>query len=226
METRTEIRGAVLLISMALIGIGGARILTVPETARGVHGVPGWQIATAWVAIGVGLLAIIWFFLDLHRERTQQRGPNDEMNALIRKDWKRMKKRERRSSRVTPASELPPPSRETLLRAVEENAWGASRYRARSLWNRQEETAHLTLERRDAGVQMFRVTVTDPTGIEATHEFSQGGNTIADMYPDQFEGAPRPLVSGEYKVRWEASVERDGRWSFEEVGSDAFLKHY
>jgi len=27
-------------------------------------------------------------------------------------------------------------------------------------------------------------------------------------------------------VRWEASVERDGRWSFEEVGSDAFLKHY
>lgn len=109
-----------------------------------------------------------------------------------------------------PAQELPPATRKSVGKALEEKVWpGQSRYRSESVWSVDEQRAYLTLQRRDSDIQTFRVTVTDPTGIACSHMFGQAGSTIEDMYPDKFPDAPAPLVSGDYKVEWQAMVEGD-----------------
>jgi hypothetical protein len=119
-------------------------------------------------------------------------------------------------------NQLPPPTKESLERVVNEQIWKTSRYRAGSEWNAGEGHAFLNLLRRDLDPQHFEITVEDPTHIETKHAFTTAGGGITDLYPDQFKNAPRPLVSGVYKVTWRAVVEENGRPVLRVAAKDEF----
>jgi hypothetical protein len=122
-----------------------------------------------------------------------------------------------------PPENLPPPTRETLEAAVLDDVWGDSRYRPESDWNAAEGRAYLKLHRRDAGAQGFHVRVFDPSGVQSDgRDFGAADRAVLVWYPDDFAGAP-PIVTGTYRVRWKATIDRGGKPSLEEVASDTFV---
>lgn len=116
---------------------------------------------------------------------------------------------------------LPPPSTDTLERAILDQAWGESRYRPESTWNETERQAYLWLHRRDQESQGFRVMVYDPSNIATESGAAMNGDRLVALYPHHFREAP-PIISGSYRVRWKAVVDRGGKPMLEEVAEDSF----
>ena len=109
---------------------------------------------------------------------------NQDINRLLRRDWKKVK-------------------RARAFREAEDD------YRARSVWHPETQQAALSLERQQTKEVYLRVRVTDPTGFAASYSGPESRTTITLIFPDQFAGAPSPLVRGEYTVDWEVA-KREG----------------
>jgi hypothetical protein len=122
---------------------------------------------------------------------------------------------------------LTTPTNDQLREAIEQSTWGDSRYRGENTWNGEEERAYLYLIRRDADVQSFIVQVTDPTGFQSGYgPFAQAGNRVLALFPDEFRAAPQPLVSGTYKVKWQALVQDADGPRMATVEENEFHKPY
>jgi hypothetical protein len=183
----------------ALIAVGGGTVLLFfTNTTRLI---PLWSWVLAWIGLFLGL--VLFGLLTTARLRS----------------W--LKRRSGRASAAVPPEPRPPASTEQILAAVERGYWGTARYKAECEWNTEEGRAYVSLHRRDTDApHEFRIVVDDPTHLRSEHTFSQSGEWITYLYPDNFESAPMSLLPGEYTVTWVAAV--DGP-DFVPVASGGFV---
>ena len=106
------------------------------------------------------------------------------------------------SQLTTRASRLAAPYRR-LPEEYQSLEWGDFRYIPSSSWNAEEETAYLTLKRRDHASQGLIVRVIDPLGKEdQTNPMGVSDQNVVVCYPRDFPSVSTPLQPGTYEVAW------------------------